>query len=179
MKNGFTLIELSIVLVIIGLVIGGVTVGQELIRSAELNSIITDVNRYTLAIKTFELKYDELPGDIDNAQSYWPTCIDNGPNTCNGNSNGRVVEAFENNRSWQHLSLSGIIAENYTGRQIGGTANKETFPHLLDQMLLNYEYKDITNLSDWSGSNTLTGEGHFFIWNYREQIFCLHLNGTL
>ena len=71
MKNGFTLLELSIVMVIIGLIIGGITVGQDLIRSAELNSVVTDINKYKTAINTFNLKYNAMPGDMSNATSYW------------------------------------------------------------------------------------------------------------
>jgi prepilin-type N-terminal cleavage/methylation domain-containing protein len=133
-KAGFTLIELSIVLVIIGLVIGGVTVGQDLIRSAELNSVITDVRKYELAYNTFKLKYDELPGDIDNAQSYWPTCIDNGAaNLCNGNGNGKV-NGWEAVRSWQHLSLARIIPGNYVGVQ-DGSPWRDSYPKLLDKII--------------------------------------------
>lgn len=114
-REGFTLLELSIVLVVVGLVIGGITVGQSLIRSAELNSVIRDVNKYRVAINSFKLKYNSLPGDMDNADSYWPPplCVAHYvvmPEQCNGNGNGIMGDYLnEGIRSWQHLSLSELI----------------------------------------------------------------------
>jgi prepilin-type N-terminal cleavage/methylation domain-containing protein len=61
---GFTLIELSIVLVIIGLIVGGVLVGQDLIRAAAVRAQITQIEGYNSAVNTFRGKYGELPGDM-------------------------------------------------------------------------------------------------------------------
>jgi prepilin-type N-terminal cleavage/methylation domain-containing protein len=63
-KQGFTLIELSIVLVIIGLIIGGVLVGQDLVKSAQLRSTISQVEKYNTEVHTFRTKYNAVPGDI-------------------------------------------------------------------------------------------------------------------
>ena len=118
MKHGFTLLELSIVLVVIGLVIGGITAGQSLIRSADLNNAITDIEKYRAAVANFELKYDSLPGDMSNAQSIWPSCVDNGSNSCNGNEDNVINTSstiFEYVRFWQHLALAGLIEGNYSG----------------------------------------------------------------
>ena len=137
MKKGFTLLELSIVLVIIGLIIGGITVGQEMIRSAELNSVISDVNKYKVAVNTFKLKYNALPGDMDNAQDYWgiahatpatcQTTFSTGTETCNGDGNGQiglvgnVGTYYEVFRAWQHLANAEIISGSFVGaRDTGG-----------------------------------------------------------
>jgi prepilin-type N-terminal cleavage/methylation domain-containing protein len=63
-RDGFTLIELSIVLVIIGLIVGGVLVGQNLINAAGVRATITQVEKFNTAANTFFGKYGYLPGDI-------------------------------------------------------------------------------------------------------------------
>jgi prepilin-type N-terminal cleavage/methylation domain-containing protein len=63
-KEGFTLIELSIVLVIIGLLVGGILVGKDLIRAAEIRSLITQIEQYKAAVNTFKLKFNAIPGDM-------------------------------------------------------------------------------------------------------------------
>ena len=65
-KKAFTLVELSIVLVIIGLIIGGVLVGRDLIVASEIRSQIAQIEKYQTAINTFKIKYRYLPGDIPN-----------------------------------------------------------------------------------------------------------------
>lgn len=67
--DGFTLIELSIVLVIVGLIAGGVVVGQDLIRSAEIRATISQVEKYKAAVNTFRVKYNGLPGDLMASQA--------------------------------------------------------------------------------------------------------------
>jgi prepilin-type N-terminal cleavage/methylation domain-containing protein len=67
--SGFTLVELSIALVIIGLIVGGVLVGQDLIRSAEVRATISQIEKYNTAVNTFYGKYGYLPGDVNAAAS--------------------------------------------------------------------------------------------------------------
>lgn len=64
--SGFTLIELSIVLVIIGLVIGGILVGQDLIKAAELRATISQKEKFDSAVNTFRNKFGGKPGDLSN-----------------------------------------------------------------------------------------------------------------
>ncbi len=107
--QGFTLVELSIVIIIIGFLIAGISAGQSLIHQAALNSTITDYGSYTTAFYSFESRYGYLPGDIPNAQSYWPAAS-------NGNGDGVIdQQLLENVYAWQDLSLAGTISGNYTG----------------------------------------------------------------
>jgi prepilin-type N-terminal cleavage/methylation domain-containing protein len=64
-SQGFTLIELSIVLVIIGLIVGGVLVGQDLIRAAEVRAQISQIEKYNTAVNTFRGKFGAIPGDMN------------------------------------------------------------------------------------------------------------------
>lgn len=135
MRHGFSLVELSIVLVILGLLTGGILGGQSLIRAAELRSVSTEYNRYITAMQTFRDKYFALPGDMANATSFWgassscPGTAGTGTQTCNGNGNGRIGVAAaasqygEDYTFWQHLANAGLIEGTYTGMagSAGGT----------------------------------------------------------
>lgn len=63
-QGGFTLIELSIVLVIIGLIVGGVLVGQDLIRAAEVRAQVSQIEKLNTGVNTFRGKFNAIPGDM-------------------------------------------------------------------------------------------------------------------
>ncbi|MDE3037759.1 MAG: prepilin-type N-terminal cleavage/methylation domain-containing protein, partial [Pseudomonadota bacterium] len=63
-ESGFTLIELSIVLVIIGLIVGGVLVGQNLIQAAQIRATLTQIEHFNTEVNTFRTKYNGIPGDL-------------------------------------------------------------------------------------------------------------------
>lgn len=73
-ESGFTLVELAIVMIIIGLLIGGILKGQELINNARVSSSVTQIKGAEAAINTFRDKYAALPGDIANAAARLPNC---------------------------------------------------------------------------------------------------------
>ncbi len=68
--RGYTLIEMSIVLVIIGLIVGGILVGQNLIHSAKIRYTVSQYERFNTATNTFIGKYNCLPGDCANATTF-------------------------------------------------------------------------------------------------------------
>lgn len=69
--KAFTLIELSIVVVIIGLIVAGVVAGQSLVKQAKIRGVIQNWQKYTAAVTAFQLQYNTIPGDMPNASSYW------------------------------------------------------------------------------------------------------------
>lgn len=135
MQRGFSLVELSIVLVILGLLTGGILGGQSLIRAAEMRSVRTEHSRHVTALQTFRDKYFAVPGDMNNATAFWgkdnTNCAAQSgtaatPGTCNGNGDGGVswgysVDNGEKHRFWQQLSLAGIIEGNYPGTSTATT----------------------------------------------------------
>lgn len=112
-RCAFTLIELSIVLLIIGLIVGGVLVGRDLIKSAETRKVISQMEQLKTAYNTFRATYGGIPGDIANASTFWPSdCTDP---RCNGDGNGRVGKELLNADNpepiflWQHLSWAKLV----------------------------------------------------------------------
>jgi prepilin-type N-terminal cleavage/methylation domain-containing protein len=109
--EGFTLVELSIVIIIIGFLIAGVSSGQSLIKQAALSSVITDMQSYAVAYTTFLDRYQGAPGDITNGGVYFPTCSDSPGNSvtyCSGDGNGKIDET-ETYAAWRQLELAGMI----------------------------------------------------------------------
>ena len=120
--QGFTLVELSIVIIIIGFLIAGIAAGNALIKSAGMNRAINEFTNYKTSIYIFKNKYGYLPGDLPNAAAFFGCTDDAAPTGCNGNGDGQVTHGFsgvgEGNemlRAWQHLSLAGMINGSYPG----------------------------------------------------------------
>jgi prepilin-type N-terminal cleavage/methylation domain-containing protein len=107
-EQGFTLVELAVVLVIIGLLTAGILVGKTLIRQSQINSVSADTQRYIGAAQTFQQKYGALPGDMPNANSYWS-------GVSYGDGNGQIDTVAESFLFWQHLANAQLIQGIYTG----------------------------------------------------------------
>ncbi len=112
-QSGFTLIEMSIVLIIIGLVVGGIIVGEELIYQSRLRKTLTDVNTIMAASNTFMMKYEYMPGDFPSATSFFPTAAANGDG--NGVIDGSPSAWVEGLSAWNHMTLAKLYPGKYTG----------------------------------------------------------------
>lgn len=113
-KTAFTLIELAIVLVVIGLLIAGIVAGRSLVEAAKFRKTIQDITAYKVAFLTFRAQYDQLPGDFSDAFTYWGTaCADSSAN-CNGNGD-RIINPHvrENTPSFQHLSMAKLVPNTF------------------------------------------------------------------
>ncbi len=134
-QAGFTLVELSIVLVIIGLIVGGVLAGQDMIRAAEIRATISQVEEFNTATNTFRDKFRAMPGDIGaaGAQNFGLNDAanrsgaaeppnQNGLLECrlaacdDGNATDPITRAFggENAMFWVDLSTKNLIENSLT-----------------------------------------------------------------
>ncbi len=154
-QSGFTLIEIAIVLVIIGLLLGGVLKGQELINSAKVKNIANDFKNIPVFIYGYQDKYRALPGDqtiasldaqFTGATTCTPAAVAGSCVTANGVIEGNwnaITVASESFLFWQHVRLAGLapgptstadanyIPVNSTGGKIGiqsGTSSVTTTP---------------------------------------------------
>jgi prepilin-type N-terminal cleavage/methylation domain-containing protein len=116
-QKGFTLVEIAIVLVIIGLLLGGILKGQEMITQAKIKNIIADFSGISAAYHGYQDRYRAIPGDDPQAAGRWTT-----PTAAtSGNGNGQVAGTYNNANAacttavescswWDHLRRAGFVA---------------------------------------------------------------------
>ncbi len=114
-QYGFTLVEITIVLAIIGLLLGSVLQGQQMVFNSKIRSIINEHESVSAAWLAYQERYRQLPGDDDIAQSRW-----GGNGIRNGNGDG-VIDGNWNDSSsetgtfWQHMRNDGLLVGARTG----------------------------------------------------------------
>jgi prepilin-type N-terminal cleavage/methylation domain-containing protein len=112
-QGGFTLVEIAIVLVIIGLILGGVLQGQSMIENARFRSFVQEIDGYRAAFYTFQDRFRALPGDISNTAP-----LDAAATA--GNGDGQIRNGWCNAANeeaclvWSHLRYAGIITGDPT-----------------------------------------------------------------
>lgn len=104
-RQGFTLIEISIVLVIIGLLVGGILAGREMVRQAEIRKQIQQIERYNTAVNAFVGKYDCMPGDCEKALELGVGDAIEAPQ---GDGSGEIDYWDEAITMWYHLNRAGM-----------------------------------------------------------------------
>lgn len=128
---GFTLIELSIVLVIIGLIVGGVLVGQDLIKAAEVRATIAQYEKTNAAINTFRTKYNGVPGDLVAAQATAFGIFAMSATAGLGDGNGLIESSNQATNPntpvgetvafWRHMTDSNLTDGSFGSDLTGGT----------------------------------------------------------
>lgn len=102
-SQGFTLVEISIVLVIIGLILGGILNAQSVIRNAQTKDAIKALNDMAVAARQFNDRYGMWPGDYNNGVlSLGATCL-------NGNASGQINTPAEATCATEHLIRAGML----------------------------------------------------------------------
>lgn len=134
-RAGFSLTELSVVLVLVSLLVGGITTGLNIKHTAELKSVSDDVMHLREIVDIFKQRYQNLPGDMYNATKYWgaadadfddcKTTVSTSHATCNGDGNNSITTPgdgdtyYEAHRFWQHLVNAQLMDGTYTGHRAG------------------------------------------------------------
>jgi prepilin-type N-terminal cleavage/methylation domain-containing protein len=108
-NRGFTLVEIAIVLVIIGLLLGGILKGQEMITQAKIKNVIADMSGVSAAMYGYQDRYKALPGDDKNSETRWGAAATKGDG--DGVVNGKWTETGkESLYFWDHLRRAGFIS---------------------------------------------------------------------
>ena len=113
-QKGFTLVEIAIVLVIIGLLLGGILKGQEMITQAKIKNIVADFSGVSAAYYGYQDRYRAIPGDDPNAATRWAGATAGGGNGQVQGKYNSLTAADESRLWWDHLRRAGFVAGNGT-----------------------------------------------------------------
>lgn len=148
MRKGFTLVELSIVLVVIGLLIGGILASQSMIRTAKINKTIKMLSEFDVATTNFHTKFKQLPGDTNK----FPR-----PDGNFGNNDG-IITYQESVAFWEHLSkgvgLKNAKGANYVAVDWAGPALAAMTSINYPELPLDQDRSELPlGLSVWTGNS--------------------------
>ncbi len=110
--EGFSLMEISIVLLIIGIIAGGTLKGKDLIETVQIKSVVNDIQNFRIAYASYLNLYDALPGDDSEASSRFPSVT-------NGDGDGKISTGDAKN-VFTHLYAAGLIDSIKRVPKIGG-----------------------------------------------------------
>ena len=108
-QQGFTLVEIAIVLVIIGLLLGGIMKGQEMIIQAKIKNAIADYSGVSAAYFGYQDRYKSIPGD-DNLATRWTGAVAGDANRVMTGLYTSTTDTDESRKWWDHLRRSGFIS---------------------------------------------------------------------
>ena len=131
-QSGFTLIEIAIVLVIIGLLLGGVLKGQELINTARVRALSNNVDGITSAWFSFSDRYRAFPGDYNQASVNLPNIVNDGDGNGLVGDEGGVDSPEERALAWSHLQAAGYITGSYPDATTAPTIAADSYSCSVD-----------------------------------------------
>lgn len=113
-KLGYTLVELSIVIIIIALILGGLFSSALLVKQSYLRSVMNDFQAYKASYNTFIATYKKPPGDIEYATKFFDSALCASTDAmCNGDGNGLIIRAIDDTdevkAAMKHLQLAGLL----------------------------------------------------------------------
>lgn len=124
-QAGFTLVEIAIVLVVIGLLIGGIMKGQELIGSAKVRNVISEMDGFRTMVNTFQDRYRAMPGDMSNARNLIGRTAAN----CRSGCNDGLVSPWRNTSLvTNHLSAAGLYTGAFNNREVNAAPTASNAP---------------------------------------------------
>jgi prepilin-type N-terminal cleavage/methylation domain-containing protein len=166
-RRGFTLVEMSIVLVIIGLIIGAIAVGRDLIGAAKIRMQIAQIEKYRSAVNTFKTKYNNaLPGDMTEEQAdevgfTVPPTRPNTGSTTHGNGFIEGGMGAEGITFWEDLSSAGLIGGTFTQGTEGWGSDSNATQATLGRFVPAAIVGNDTYIMAWAlsvtGQNTVEG----------------------
>ncbi len=174
-EKGFTLVELSIVMIIIGLLIGGILKGQELIANARLAAAISKVKAIDAAMNTFRDSYATLPGDATNPTTRFPNCTTGKCSTA-GNGNNIIGAASatgtaagqgaatENLAAWAQLAATDLLGGIRNGTTAANAVSGETVPsaEVPGQIYIGYENGTVRPTGT-TATESIPRAGHYLL----------------
>ncbi len=123
-RYGFSLLELSVVLVIIGLLAGGAISARSFTKNSQLASMMTEAKYYSNAFGQFQAQWKAIPGDFAGATDTWPSA-----STSNGDGNGQLASESadptlsESLLAFQHLAIGKFIEGSFSGTALAGVVS--------------------------------------------------------
>lgn len=109
-QQGFTLVEIAIVLVIIGLLLGGILKGQEMITQAKIKNAIADFSGISAAYHGYQDRYRAIPGDDPGAAARWTGAVAGDANGVVSGTYNSSTAGAETRLWWDHLRRAGFVA---------------------------------------------------------------------
>lgn len=152
-QSGFTLVELAIALVVIGLLIGGILKGRELVDNAKVTKTIRELREYEAAVASFQGAYETLPGDMMDPGDRLPDCADG---TCDygGDGNGKIMyptggfaNIMEEQNFLIHMGKAGYLSANQYGSWMLALGGARMHYRMMGSYLIGYEGHMLQNLT--------------------------------